>query len=152
MRSSKTHVAHKQNPAAKQTQVRTDATSASCSIIPLCTHDLTHGTGARRSPHCSRMLTSLPRPQKQEHSNPAHSTLCRATELLERACEMRNGPKPDSQITRTHHNTTHAASMGTAEAPSKRRRTFGEAVCKLPSTRLARFLFGLPVWVTRACV
>jgi hypothetical protein len=34
-------------------------------------------------------------------------------------------PKPHSQSTRTQHNTTHAASMGRAEAPSKRRRTLG---------------------------
>ena len=36
---------------------------------------------------------------KQEQNHPAHSTLCRANEPREWACEKRNGPKP---TTRAH--------------------------------------------------
>ena len=84
----------------------------------------THEYSSTPSPHRSRMLTSLPGlKSKSKAPTPAHGKLCRANETGEWAYKMANRPETHSQSTRTHYNTTHAASMGRTEAPSKRRRT-----------------------------
>ena len=93
----------------------------SCSITPQRTHGHTTSTEHAAAPGCSHHFPA----QKKEQNHPAHSKLCRANET-EWACEMRNGPKPSPRThSFTHRQIIHAASMGTAEAPSKRRRTLG---------------------------
>jgi hypothetical protein len=82
---------------------------------------------ACRSPHRSRMLTSLPgltsrsRATRHKHTLQGERNPCTRYSM-----GLRDGkrPKPHSQSTRTHRKTTHAASPSRSEAPgAKWRRT-----------------------------
>ena len=71
-----------------------DIQMRTCSITPQSTHDLTHEHNRTPQPPLQQDAHITSRPQKQEQSTPAHSTLCRANEIRVWACEMGNGPNP----------------------------------------------------------
>ncbi len=86
--------------------------------------------------HSSRMLTHFPA-SKESRATRYKRTL-QPTKAM-RAFEMHKGPNPTPRATRTYHISMHAASMCTAEAPGKRRRTLGSWVGDSVPTNLASF-------------
>ena len=99
--------------------VRAHGTSrrASCSITPQRIHDLTHKHNCTPQPHRSRMLTSVPGLKSKSKAPRLTANFAGRTKPVNglARCKTAPIPIPHSQSTRTHHNTTHAASMGRAE-------------------------------------